>query len=393
MPLDTETMSQLRETVRRFVREQLIPNERKVEENDQIPVEVLAEMRKLGLFGLTIPEQYGGLGLNTEEEAQIIFEVSHASPAYRSCFASTIGIGSQGIVIDGTPEQKQKYLPAMANGELVGSFALTEPDIGSDAAHLRLSAQRDGDHFILNGTKRFITNAPEAGLFTVLARSDPKEAGAKGITAFLVEAGTAGVRLGKIDRKLGHHGSHTSDVIFEDVRVPKSAIIGGQEGKGFATAMKVLDRGRLHITAACCGAAERLIEMMIDYAVGRVQFGKPIAEHQLVQGLIADSKRDSYVAWCALIDACRRRDAGERITTIAACVKYFASEMVWRVADAAVQVHGGNGYMQEYRVEQFLRDVRLYRLYEGTSQIQQLIIARDLLKEHGRKSPSTRSKA
>ena len=375
-------MVQLRDTVRRFVRERLIPNERKVEEEDAIPPDIVDEMRALGLFGLTIPEDYGGLGLNTEEEAQIVYEVAHASPAYRSCFASTIGIGSQGIVIDGTPEQKQKYLPRMAKGELVGSFALTEPDIGSDAAHLKLSARRDGNDFVLNGTKRFITNAPEAGLFTVMARSDPKEAGAKGVTAFLVEAGTPGLRLGKIDRKLGHHGSHTSDVIFEDVRVPKEQIVGGKEGVGFVTAMKVLDRGRLHIAAACCGAAERLIEMMLDYAMDRVQFGKPIAEHQLVQGLIADSKRDSYVAWCALLDACRRRDAGERVTTLAACAKYFASEMVWRVADAAVQVHGGNGYMQDYRVEQFLRDVRLYRLYEGTSQIQQLIIARDLLKQH-----------
>ncbi len=375
-------MVQLRDTVRRFVRERLIPNERQVEEEDAIPPDIVDEMRALGLFGLTIPEDYGGLGLNTEEEAQIVYEVAHASPAYRSCFASTIGIGSQGIVIDGTPEQKQKYLPRMAKGELIGSFALTEPDIGSDAAHLKLSARRDGNDFVLNGTKRFITNAPQAGLFTVMARSDPKEAGAKGVTAFLVEAGTPGLRLGKIDRKLGHHGSHTSDVIFEDVRVPKEQIVGGKEGVGFVTAMKVLDRGRLHIAAACCGAAERLIEMMLDYALDRVQFGKPIAEHQLVQGLIANSKRDSYVAWCALLDACRRRDAGERVTMLAACAKYFASEMVWRVADAAVQVHGGNGYMQDYRVEQFLRDVRLYRLYEGTSQIQQLIIARDLLKQH-----------
>jgi acyl-CoA dehydrogenase len=382
MPLDTETMGHLRDTVRRFVRERLIPNERKVEESDAIPPDILAEMRELGLFGLTVPEEYGGLGLNTEEEMQIIYEVAHASPAYRSCFASTIGIGSQGIVIDGTPEQKQKYLPRMARGELIGSFALTEPDVGSDAAHLRLSARRDGEHFVLNGTKRFITNAPEAGVFTVMARSDPNESGAKGVTAFLVEAGTPGLRLGKTDRKLGHHGSHTSDVIFEDVRVAKDTIVGGKEGRGFVTAMKVLDRGRLHIAAACCGAAERLIEMMLDYAMERVQFGKPIAEHQLVQGLIADSKRDSYVAWCALLDACRRRDAGEQITMVAACAKYFASEMVWRVADAAVQVHGGNGYMQEYQVEQFLRDVRLYRLYEGTSQIQQLIIARDLIKAH-----------
>ena len=382
MSLDTETMSHLRETIRRFVRERLIPNERRVEENDQIPADILAEMHELGLFGLTIPEEYGGLGLNTEEEVQIVYEIAQASPAYRSCFASTIGIGSQGIVMDGTPEQRQKYLPRMAKGDLIGSFCLTEPDIGSDAAHLKMTARRDGDHFVLNGTKRFITNAPEAGLFTVMARSDPEEAGAKGITAFLVEAGTPGLHLGKIDRKLGHHGSHTSDVIFDNVRVPASSIVGGSEGLGFITAMKVLDRGRLHIAAACCGAAERLIEMMLDYAVSRVQFGKPIAEHQLVQGLIADSKRDAYVAWCALLDACRRRDAGEQATTVAACVKYFASEMVWRVADAAVQVHGGNGYMQDYRVEQFLRDVRLYRLYEGTSQIQQLIIARELLKKH-----------
>jgi acyl-CoA dehydrogenase len=381
MPLDPETMSQLRAAVRRFVRERLIPSERMVEESDAIPSDILAEMRALGLFGLTIPEEFGGLGLNTEEEAQIIYEITHAAPAFRSCFASTIGIGSQGIVIDGTAAQRAKYLPRMAKGELIGAFCLTEPDIGSDAAHLRLSARRDGDDFVLNGTKRFITNAPEAGLFTVLARSDPTEPGARGITAFLVEKDTPGLRIGKIDRKLGHHGAHTSDVIFEDVRVPRQSIIGGKEGGGFATAMKVLDRGRLHIAAACCGAAERLIEMMLDYATQRTQFGKPIAEHQLVQALIADSKRDSYVAWCALLDACRRRDSGERVTTVAACAKYFASEMVWRVADAAVQIHGGNGYMQDYRVEQFLRDVRLYRLYEGTSQIQQLIIARDLLKE------------
>ncbi len=363
------------------MRERLIPSERTVEESDAIPSDILAEMRALGLFGLTIPEEFGGLGLNTEEEAQIIYEITHAAPAFRSCFASTIGIGSQGIVIDGTAAQRAKYLPRMATGELIGAFCLTEPDIGSDAAHLRLSARRDGDDFVLNGTKRFISNAPEAGLFTVLARSDPAEPGAKGITAFLVEKDTPGLRIGKIDRKLGHHGAHTSDVIFEDARVPRASIIGGKEGGGFATAMKVLDRGRLHIAAACCGAAERLIEMMLDYATERTQFGKPIADHQLVQALIADSKRDSYVAWCALLDACRRRDAGERVTTVAACVKYFASEMVWRVADAAVQIHGGNGYMQDYRVEQFLRDVRLYRLYEGTSQIQQLIIARDLLKE------------
>lgn len=382
MGIDADTFEQLISAIRRFVADRLVPNERKVEEEDRIPDDILQDMKGLGLFGLTIPEQYGGLGLGMEEEARIIFEVAQASPAYRSRFASTIGIGSQGIVIDGTPEQKQRYLPALAQGELTSSFCLTEPDIGSDAANLKTSARREGNDYFIRGTKRFITNGPEAGLFTVLARTGRPDDGSRGITAFLVEAGTPGLSLGKTDRKMGHHGSHTCDVIFDDCRVPASNIIGGVEGRGFVTAMKVLDRGRLHIAAASCGAAERLIAMSLDYCLGRVQFGRPIAQHQLVQGLLADARRDAYVAWCAVVDACRRYDAGERIAAPAACAKYFASEMVWRVADTAVQLHGGNGYIQDYRVEQFLRDVRLYRLYEGTSQIQQLIIAKEMLRAH-----------
>jgi len=380
MALDQETLDQLLNTVRRFVRERLIPNEKTVEETDSIPPEIIAEMKEVGLFGLTIPQEYGGIGLNMEEEAKIIFEITQAAPAFRSAFASTIGIGSQGIVMDGTEEQKSKYLPRLAAGDIIGAFCLTEPDVGSDAASLKTSARRDRDDYVLNGTKRFITNAPEAGIFTVMARTDPKDKGASGVSAFLVEADTPGLRLGKIDKKMGHHGAHTSDVIFEDCRVPVTALIGGKEGMGFKTAMKILDRGRLHIASACCGIAERLIDEACKYAVDRKQFGRPIADFQLVQGMLADSRMEAYAAWCTTLDAARIRDRGEQVTAKAACAKYFASEMVGRVADRAVQIFGGAGYMADYPVEQFYRDVRLFRLYEGTSQIQQLIIAKDMLR-------------
>lgn len=380
MPLDPETLSQLLDTIQRFVRDRLVPIEREVDETDRIPPEVLRDMKQLGLFGLTIPEAYGGLGLGMEEEALVLFAICQAAPAFRSAFASTIGIGSQGIVMDGTEAQRETYLPRMASGEIIGSFCLTEPDSGSDAKALRTRAVRDGDHYVLNGTKRFITNAPEAGLFTVMARTNPDDTGAGGISAFLVEAGTPGLRLGKIDRKMGHHGSHTCDVIFEDCRVPAEALLGGREGEGFRTAMKVLDRGRLHIAAASCGYAQRMIRDGLRYAMERKQFGRRIADYQLVQALLADSQAEAYAARSMVLDACRRRDAGEAITALAACAKYFATEMVCRVADRMVQLHGGAGYIADYRIEQFYRDVRLFRLYEGTSQIQQIIIARDMIR-------------
>lgn len=381
MPLDADVLEQLLATIRRFVQERLVPAERQVDETDQIPPELIREMKEIGLFGLTIPEEYGGLGLGMEEEALVLFEICQAAPAFRSAFASTIGIGSQGIVMDGTGAQRQAYLPRMATGEIVGSFCLTEPDVGSDAKSLRTRALCEGDAYVLNGTKRFITNAPEAGLFTVMARTDPSEPGADGISAFLVEAGTPGITLGKPDRKMGHHGSHTCDVVFDNCRVPASALLGGKEGQGFRTAMKVLDRGRLHIAAASVGYAERLIRDGLHYAMQRKQFGRRIADFQLVQAMLADSRMEAYVARCAVLDACKRRDAGEPITAHAACAKYFASEMVSRVADRVVQIHGGSGYIADFRAEQFYRDVRLFRLYEGTSQIQQLIIARDMIRE------------
>jgi acyl-CoA dehydrogenase len=378
---DPDVLEQLLATVARFVRERLVPAEERIAQDDAITAEIVAEMRQLGLFGLSIPEQYGGLGLTMEEEVQVAFELGHTSPAFRSLLGTNNGIGSQGIVIDGTEEQKRTWLPRLATGEIIGSFALTEPNAGSDAASLRTTARRDGDHFVLNGTKRFITNAPEASIFTVMARTNPADKGAGGISAFIVEKGTPGLSLGKVDKKMGQQGSHTSDVIFDDCRVPAASVIGGKEGLGFKTAMKVLDRGRLHISAVCVGVAERLIQESVTYACQRVQFGKPIGEFQLIQAMLADSRTEAYAARCMVLDAARRRDAGENVSTEASCCKLFASEMVGRVADRAVQIHGGAGYVSDYCVERFYRDVRLFRIYEGTSQIQQLIIARDMLRE------------
>lgn len=381
MALDPDTLEQLVSGIRRFVDEKLIPREAEVAETDSIPADVVDGMREMGLFGLSIPEEFGGLGLSTEEEVLVAFEIGRAAPAFRSMFATNVGIGSQGIVIDGTDEQKAKYLPGLASGEIIGSFALTEPDVGSDAGSVRTTARRDGDHYILNGTKRFITNAPHAGLFTVMARTDPEKKGASGVSAFAVEAGVPGLSVGKPEHKMGQQGAHVADVIFDDCRVPASALIGGVEGVGFKTAMKVLDKGRLGIAAACTGLSERMIDDMVVYAIERKQFGRPIAEFQLIQAMIADSKADAMAARALVIDAARRRDAGEDVAMAAACAKMFASEMVGRVADRNVQVHGGNGYIREYRAEQLFRDARLYRIYEGTTQIQQTIIARSLVAE------------
>ncbi|RBP88669.1 acyl-CoA dehydrogenase [Rhodobacter sp. 140A] len=381
MALDSDTLAQLCATLRRFVDEELIPAEAEVAETDAIPERIVAQMRELGLFGLTAPEDFGGLGLTMEEEVNAIFELGRAAPAFRSMFATNVGIGMQGIAIDGTPEQKAKYLPRLASGELIGSFALTEPEVGSDAGSVRTTARREGGFYVLNGTKRFITNAPHAGLFTVMARTDPAQKGASGVSAFAVERGTPGLALGKPEKKMGQQGAHVCDVIFEECRVPVSALIGGVEGQGFKTAMKVLDKGRLHIAAACVGLSERILDDMLAYAVGRRQFGKTLADFQLIQAMFADSRADAYAARCMVIDAARKRDAGLNVSVEASCAKMFASEAVGRIADRNVQVHGGNGYIREYRAEQLYRDARLFRIYEGTTQIQQIVIAKALVTE------------
>jgi len=380
---DPEIQSVLEESVRRFVREALIPREEEVAETDRIPEDVVAQMKELGLFGMSLPEEYGGLGVTMEEEVRIAFELGQASPAFRSLIGTNNGIGAMGIYLDGTEAQKQAYLPRLASGELIGSFALTEPDAGSDAASLKTSARRDGDHYVLDGTKRFITNAPEAGVFTVMARTDPAIKGGAGISAFIVEAGTPGLSLGKVDKKMGQRGAHTCDVIFEDCKVPAANLIGGREGMGFKTAMKVLDKGRLHIAAVAVGAAKRMLRDALEYATARKQFGQAISEFQLVQAMLADSKTELYAAECMVLDAARKRDEGGDVSIEASCAKYFATEMCGRVADRAVQIHGGAGYVSEYAVERFYRDVRLFRLYEGTSQIQQIIIARGLTRGSG----------
>ena len=377
---DQQTLTLLLETIARFVRERLVPNEQWVEDNDRIPDELVREMKVLGLFGLSIPEEYGGLGLTMEEEVLVAFEVGRTSPAFRSLFGTNNGIGGQGIVLDGTEKQKRHYLPKLASGEIIASFALTEPDSGSDAASLSTSAARDGEHYVLNGTKRFITNAPEAGIFTVMARTDHSVKGAAGISAFIVEARTPGLTIGATDKKMGQKGAHTADVVFADCRVPAENLIGGKEGVGFYTAMKVLDKGRLHIAAVCVGVAERMLDDALRYALGRYQFGKPIADFQLIQAMLADSRAESYAARCMVLDAARRRDDGADITTEAACAKLFSSEMCGRVADRALQIHGGAGYMSDYSIERFYRDVRLFRIYEGTTQIQQLVIARNMIR-------------
>jgi acyl-CoA dehydrogenase len=380
---DPESFQEFLAQIRRFVRVELVPREVEVAQTDRIPDAAADGLRALGLFGMSIPESHGGLGMTMEEEALVALELGGAAPAFRSLIGTNNGIGSQGLVMDGTEAQKARWLPRLASGEIIGAFALTEPEAGSDAASLRTRARRDGDGWILDGTKRYITNGPEAGLFTVFARSDPEKPGAGGISAFLVEAGASGLTRGAPDRKMGQIGAHTCDVILEGCRVPADALLGGREGQGFRTAMKVLDRGRLHIAAVCAGLAQRLIAEALAYARERRQFGKSIAEFQLIQAMLADSRAEALAGRAMVLDTARRRDAGEDVGIDASCCKLFCSEMVGRVADRAVQIHGGAGYMQDYPVERLYRDVRLFRIYEGTSQIQQLVIARGMLRNTG----------
>jgi acyl-CoA dehydrogenase len=382
MALDLETRDQLIETVRRFVAERLRPLEAQVAENDAVPEDVLDEMKAMGLYGLSIPAEYGGLDLNMEEECLVAIELGRTSPAFRSAFGTNVGIGSQGLVMYGTDEQKRKWLPGIASGEIITSFALTEPEAGSDSASVQTKARLDGDAYVLDGTKRFITNANKANLFTVMARTDPERKGGGGVSAFAVPRDLPGLSVGKPEKKMGQQGAHICDVNFEGVRVPVENRLGA-EGEGFKVAMQVLDRGRLHISAVCIGVAERLIKDCIEYSSERKQFGQPIFNFQLVQGMIADSKTESLAAKALTLETARKRDAGENVTLEAAAAKYFASEMVGRVADRAVQIFGGSGYVSDHGIERLYRDVRIFRIYEGTSQIQQVVIARETQKRGG----------
>ena len=379
--MDAETFGLFRAAIRRFVDERLIPAEDAVEEADAVPDAIVDEMREMGLFGISVPEEYGGLGCTMSEEAALIRELTRASVVFRSVIGTTLGIGSQGIVIDGTEAQKREWLPRFASGAAIASFCLTEPEAGSDAASLRTVAVRDGDTYRITGTKRFITNATRANVFTLMARTEADVKGAAGISAFVLPADTPGITLGKPDKKMGQKGSVTTDVILDDVVVPAANIIGGVPGRGFKTAMKVLDRGRIHIAAVALGMCDRLIEMSLAYAIERKQFGERIADFQLVQAMLADMKVDLLTTEALLQSVAAKFDAGEAVSLECSALKLHASEAVGRIADRAVQIHGGAGYMAEYKVERFYRDVRLLRIYEGTSQIQQTIIAKQMIRQ------------
>ena len=380
MALDAQTLKDFTESVRRFVRERLIPVEAKIAAEDQIPEDVIEDMRKLGLFGMTLPEQYGGLELNAAEEVRVVLELGYAAPVFRGYVGANNSLGGRALLWGGTDDQRQRYLPRIASGELLTAFALTEPGTGSDASALKTKAERRADgSWAINGSKRYITGAPDADLITVVARTDPASVGGKGVSLFLVERGTPGMVAAKADRKMGQQGTHTGDLYFDNCVVPPDALLG-EEGKGFQLTMRTIDRGRLHIGTACVGLAQRLIDEALRYAMERHQFGKPIAEFQLVQAMLADSQAEMLAARALVLQTADLADAGENISMEASCCKMIASEMVGRVADRAVQILGGAGYMQDSAVERLFRDARIFRIYEGTTQIQQITIAKHMLR-------------
>jgi len=377
---DEVAFDQFLQNVRRFVREEAIPREAEVEHCDEVPSDVVQKMRANGFFGWSIPESYGGAGLTTEELVLAAFEISQCSVAFRARVGTNTGIGSEGIVVDGTNDQKQRYLPRLASGEWTSCLAVTEPEAGSEATNVQTSARRDGDFYVLNGEKCYITNAPIADVFSVSARTEPGSKGAKGVSAFIVERGTPGLSTGDPYRKMGQAGSPVSSVYFDDCRVPAANLIGGVEGRGFKTVMKALNKQRIHLAALSTGPAMRMLDMAIEHTKSRVQFGKPVASFQLVQAMIADCRTEIYAARSMILDAARKRDRGEDVVLEASMCKFFATEMCGRVADRCVQMFGGAGYIADHAaIERWYRDVRLFRLYEGTSQIHQLNIAKQVL--------------
>ncbi|HEU4968569.1 acyl-CoA dehydrogenase family protein [Sphingomonas sp.] len=379
--MDTDTYDAFIEQLDRFVRERLIPAEDRVEELGRVPDDILAEMREMGLFGVTMPEEYGGAGMNVSQYIGFVQALAYAAPAFRSILSINVGMVNSAISKFGTGEQKREWLPKLAGG-MVAAFGLTEPDSGSDSAAMKTRAVKSGNGYVLNGTKRYITNAPFADMILVMARTHaealPKNAH---VSAFLVPRDTPGVTIGKPDGKMGQTGAQIADVILEDVHVGGEALLGGEEGIGFRAAMMSLNNGRLSVAGASVGYAKRILDTGLKYATERKAFGEPIANFQLIQAMLADSKAEIYAADCMVKDACARADRGENVIVEAAAAKMFASEMCGRVADRVVQIHGGAGYLKEYLAERFYRDVRIYRIYEGTTQILQLVIAKNMLRE------------
>jgi acyl-CoA dehydrogenase len=347
---------------------------------NRVPDDIRDQTKKMGLFGYAIPQEWGGLGLDIAQDVELAMEFGYTTFALRSMFGTNNGIAGQVLVGFGTDEQKRRWLDGIASGEVVASFALTEPGAGSNPAGLRTKAVRDGDDWVINGQKRFITNAPNADLFIVFARSRPADPDGPGIAVFLVPADTAGVVVGAKDAKMGQEGAWTSDVSFDDVRVGADALVGGAEDIGYRAAMTSLARGRIHIAALAVGAAQRALDESVSYAATATQGGTPIGDFQLVQAMIADQQTGVMAGRALVRDAARLWVSGEDRRIAPSAAKLFCTEMVGEVADLAVQIHGGSGYMRDVPVERIYRDVRLLRLYEGTSEIQRLIIGGGLVR-------------
>jgi len=366
--------------VRRFVRNEVVPREAEIDETDEIPAGLRTQAAELGLFGFALPAEYGGVGVSMEQEVRLVFELGWTTPAFRSMFGTNNGIAGHVLMVGGTEGQKREYLPQLASGEAVAAFALTEPEAGSSPADLRTTARRDGAEWVIEGTKRYITNAPTADLFMVFARTSESERAADGISVFIVPAAAVGLQVAPRDHKMGQQGAWTADVLLGGVRVGDEALVGGMEGSGYRTALACLAHGRLHVAALCVGLAARLVSESLAWACERRQGGRPIAEHQLVAAMLADSQTDLVAGRALVLETARAYDAGTDTRLGPACAKLFASEMVGRVADRAVQIHGGAGYIRGVAVERFYRDARLFRIYEGTSEIQRLVIAAEMVR-------------
>ncbi len=380
--VDTDVFRQVKDAVRQLVREVVVPREEEIDLHDRIPDELRTAAAEMGLFGYALPEEHGGLGVTMSEDVQLAFEFGYTTPAFRSLFGTNNGIAGQVIAKFGDEQQRKTYLPRLAAGELIGSFALTEAEAGSDPAGLRTTARRDGDEWVISGGKRYITNAPIADLFVVFARTDPAERGGRGISTFVVDAAALGVTVGPRDKKMGQSGAWTAEVFFDEARVPAPALIG-EEGRGYAKALTVLSRGRLHIAALCVGMAQRVLDESVAYAATAKQGGAPIGRFQLVQAMLADMHTELLAARSMVVDVAARYDSGADTSVGPSAAKLFCSEMVGRATDRAVQVHGGLGYLRTTPVERFYRDARLYRLYEGTSEVQKVIIGGALLRAAG----------
>ncbi|MCM3168682.1 acyl-CoA dehydrogenase family protein [Peribacillus frigoritolerans] len=376
----TKEMQQMKEMIRNFVEREVEPFAIQIEEEDAIPGHLVEKAKDLGLFGISIPEQYGGIGLNAVGKATVLEQLGRTHNGFVSLISAHTGIGSTGLVKLASEHLKNKYLPEMAAGTKIGAFALSEPGAGSDATNLATSAEKKGDYWVMNGTKHFITNGPIADVYTVFALTD-KEKGAKGgITAFLVERDFPGLTVGKKDKKMGLRGSYTSQVIFEDCIIPEENVIG-EVGMGYISALKILAEGRVGLAARAVGSSGKLIELSAKYAKERIQFGKPIADNQAIQWMLADMATETEAARALTMMAAQKIDEGKKVIKEASMAKLFASDVFNRVADKAVQIHGGMGYMAEYPVERFYRDARITKIYEGTNEIQRLIIARNVLEE------------